>query len=80
MKDGIHPKLNNVCFIDAPTGQRILSRSTLTSREKEMIDGEEYNVIHLSTSGASHPAFTGVKQILDTAGRIDKFKRRYQKK
>ncbi len=79
MKAEIHPKLNNVCFIDAPTGARLLTRSTLTSKEKEDINGVEYHVVHCSTSGASHPAYTGQKMMLDTAGRIDKFNKRYKK-
>lgn len=79
MKADIHPKLNHVCFIDAPTGNRLLTRSTLSSKEKETINGVEYNVFHCSTSGASHPAYTGQKMMLDTAGRIDKFNKRYKK-
>ncbi|MCB1069943.1 MAG: 50S ribosomal protein L31 [Verrucomicrobia bacterium] len=79
MKNDIHPKMNPVCFIDAPTGNRLLTVAALSSKERETIDGVEHHVVHLSTSGASHPAFTGQKQILDTAGRIDKFKKRYAK-
>jgi large subunit ribosomal protein L31 len=79
MKADIHPKLNPVCFIDAPTGSRMLTRSTLTSKERETINGVEYNVVHCSTSGVSHPAYTGQKMMLDTAGRIDKFNKRYKK-
>ena len=80
MKKDIHPKLHNVCFVDAPAGKKLLTRAAMTTKETETIDGEEYFVVHLSTSAASHPAFTGQKQVLDTAGRIDKFKKRYEKK
>lgn len=80
MKNDIHPELNNLCFIDAPTGTRLLTRGVMTSKEKETIDGVEYYVIHCSTTSASHPAYTGQKMMLDTAGRIDKFKKRYAKK
>lgn len=80
MRTDIHPKLNPVCFIDAPTGSRLLTRAVLTSKERETINGIEYHIVHCSTSGASHPAFTGQKMMLDTAGRIDKFNKRYAKK
>jgi large subunit ribosomal protein L31 len=79
MRADIHPKLNDVCFVDAPTGTRLLTRAVLSSKEKETINGVEYHVIHCSTSGASHPAYTGQKMMLDTAGRIDKFNKRYKK-
>ena len=80
MRADIHPTLNHVCFIDAPTGSRLLTRSTLSSKERETINGIEYHVVHCSTSGASHPAYTGQKMMLDTAGRIDKFNKRYARK
>ncbi len=77
MKKDTHPTLNNVCFVDTTTGKRYFSRSTMKSAEKETVDGEEYFIVHCSVTADSHPIFTGEKRLIDTAGRIDKFKQRY---
>ena len=79
MKPGIHPTLNRVCFVDMSSGKRILTRSTMTSKETEVINGEKHYVVHLGISSYSHPFFTGEERFIDTAGRIDKFNRRYRK-
>lgn len=80
MKEGIHPKLNNVCFVDVPTGEKFLTLSTQSSDKKEVIDGKEYFVIPCGTTSASHPFFTGENRLVDTEGRVDKFNKRYAKK
>lgn len=80
MKNDIHPKLNNVCFVDSSTGTKFLTRSTMSSDKKDVIDGEEYYVVNVLTSSASHPIFTGKQQVLDTEGRIDKFNKRYARR
>ena len=77
MKSGIHPTLHRVCFVDQASGKRILTRSTMTSKETEVINGEKHYVVNLGISSYSHPFFTGEERFLDTAGRIDKFNRRY---
>ena len=77
MKSGIHPTLNRVCFVDQASGKRILTRSTMTSKETEVINGEKHYVVFLGISAYSHPFFTGEERFIDTAGRIDKFNRRY---
>lgn len=77
MKPGIHPPLNRVCFVDTTSGKRILTRSTMTSRDTEVIDGEKYYVVNVGISSFSHPFFTGEERFIDTAGRIEKFNRRY---
>jgi large subunit ribosomal protein L31 len=62
-------------------GVSFLSRSSAASRESvKWEDGNEYPLIKLEISNTSHPFFTGQKMLVDTAGRIDKFKRRYEKK
>jgi len=62
-------------------GVSFLSRSSASSRESvKWEDGNEYPLIKLEISNTSHPFFTGQKMLVDTAGRIDKFKRRYEKK
>lgn len=79
MKPGIHPTLHRVCFVDLSSGKRILTRSTMTSKETEIINGEKHYVVNLGISSYSHPFFTGEERFIDTAGRIDKFNRRYAK-
>jgi large subunit ribosomal protein L31 len=82
MKEGIHPKgYKFVVFKDMSNGYQFLGRSTAGS--KEMVkweDGNEYPLIKLEISNTSHPFYTGKNVLVDTAGRIDKFKKRYEKK
>ena len=82
MKKGIHPEnYRFVVFKDMSNGVSWLTRSTAQSRETvQWEDGNEYPVIKLEISNISHPFFTGQKVLVDTAGRIDKFKKRYEKK
>ena len=82
MKEGIHPgNYRLVVFRDMSNGHSFLSRSTANSGEKvQWEDGNEYPVIKLEISNTSHPFYTGKNMLVDTAGRIDKFKKRYEKK
>jgi large subunit ribosomal protein L31 len=82
MKQGIHPKnYRFVVFKDMSNGTSFLSRSTASSKETTTWeDGNEYPLIKLEISNTSHPFFTGKTMLVDTAGRIDKFKKRYEKK
>ncbi len=82
MKQGIHPEnYRLVVFKDMSNGISFLSRSTANSRETvQWEDGKEYPVIKLEISNTSHPFYTGKNMLVDTAGRIDKFKKRYAKK
>jgi large subunit ribosomal protein L31 len=77
MKKEIHPTLHPVVFVDAASGTRYVTRSTKTSDQTENVDGKEHYVIPLGISAASHPFFTGQKTFVDTAGRVDKFKKRF---
>ena len=81
MKKGIHPESYRfVVFKDMSNGHTFLTRSAAPS--KEMIvweDGNEYPVIKMEISNMSHPFFTGQNILVDTAGRIDKFKKKYAK-
>ena len=79
MKKDIHPQIHPVIFRDAGAGKDFIMYSTLTSKEKEKIDGIEYFVIHLDVSSASHPFFTGKQKLVDTSGRVEKFKKRMEK-
>lgn len=82
MKQGIHPKSYRfVVFKDMSNGNTFLTRSSANSKETiKYEDGNEYPLIKLEISNTSHPFFTGQKVLVDTAGRIDKFKKKYAKK
>lgn len=82
MKKGIHPdNYRFVVFKDMSNNIMFLSRSSAPSKETiKYEDGKEYPLIKLEISNTSHPFFTGQKVLVDTAGRIDKFKKRYAKK
>lgn len=82
MKKDIHPQgYRYVVFKDMSNGNMFLSRSTTNTRETiKYDDGNEYPLVKLEISSTSHPFFTGQKMLVDTAGRIDKFKKRYAKK
>jgi len=74
-----HPSLNNVCFLDVATGKRFLTRSTMKSPRKEMIDGKEYFIVLRDITMDSHPAYTGEKRLVDTAGRVEKFTSKFKR-
>lgn len=82
MKKGIHPEnYRFVVFKDMSNGYSFLSRSTAPSKETIVFeDGKEYPLIKLEISNTSHPFYTGKNVLVDTAGRIDKFKKKYEKK
>ncbi len=81
MKSEIHPKYNAVVFQDASSDFSFLTRSTLGSKETiQWTDGETYPLIKVEVSSASHPFYTGKHKIMDTGGRVDKFRRRYAQK
>jgi large subunit ribosomal protein L31 len=82
MKKGIHPgSYKLVVFKDMSNGHTFLSRSTAGSKETiKWEDGNDYPLIKLEISSTSHPFFTGKNVLVDTAGRIDKFKKKYEKK
>ena len=82
MKKGLHPtNYRFVIFKDMSNGTTFMSRSSAQSRETaKWEDGNEYPLIKLEISNTSHPFFTGKNMLVDTAGRIDKFKKRYEKK
>jgi large subunit ribosomal protein L31 len=74
-----HPTLNNVCYIDVATGRRFLTKSTLKSARKEQIEGREYFVVLRDVTMDSHPAYTGEKRLVDTAGRVEKFTTKFKR-
>jgi len=80
MKEQGHPPYQDVLFIDSATGYKFVCGSTMQPKEKEVFEGKEYPVFKLPVSSASHPFFTGSKQLIDSEGRVDKFVKRYAKK
>jgi large subunit ribosomal protein L31 len=74
-----HPTLNNVCFLDVATGKRFLTRSTMKSARKEKIEGEDYFIVLRDVTMDSHPAYTGEKRLVDTAGRVEKFTSKFKR-
>lgn len=78
MKADIHPEYKPVVFQDVSSNFAILTRSTMTSKETiKWEDGQEYPVIKIEISSASHPFYTGKHKIVDSGGRVDKFRKRY---
>ena len=79
MKPEIHPPYHKVLFVDTATGQEWVTRSTVGSKEKREVDGEEIPVVRLEVSSYSHPFWTGKMREVDSDGKIDRFRRRYGK-
>jgi large subunit ribosomal protein L31 len=79
MKSEGHPILNDVCFLDIGTGKRFLTKSTMKSIRKETIEGIEYYVVIRDVTMDSHPAYTGEKRLVDTAGRVEKFTSKFKR-
>ena len=81
MKKGIHPEYRYIVFKDESVDFAFLTRSTLKTRETTVwTDGKEYPLYKLDISSASHPFYTGKQKIVDTAGRVERFYRKYNMK
>ena len=80
MKADIHPEYRDVVFQDVTSDFKILTRSTLSSKETvKWEDGNEYPLVKIEVSSSSHPFYTGQNKLIDTSGRVDKFRKRYAK-
>jgi large subunit ribosomal protein L31 len=78
MREGIHPEYREVVFRDAASGQSFKTRSTMSSSQTvEWEDGKTYPLVVVDISSASHPFWTGNQRVLDTAGRVERFRQRY---
>jgi len=78
MKADIHPDYRDVVFLDTATGWKMLTRSTIHSKDKiEWEDGKEYPLVKVDISSASHPYYTGKMKFVDAAGRVEKFQKKY---
>ena len=81
MKTDIHPEnYRLVIFHDNSSGDRFLIGSTINAKETDTwSDGTEYPIVYVDVSSASHPFYTGQEKVMDTAGRVERFKARAQK-
>lgn len=77
MKSGIHPEYREVVFHDMSNDFKFVTRSTVNTRETIQFEGKEYPLVKLETSSESHPFYTGTQKIMDTAGRVEKFRNKY---
>ncbi len=79
MQTGIHPEYNEVVFQDISTGETFITSSTITKTSGETIalDGKEYPLVRVEVSSASHPFYTGKQTLVDTEGRVEKFRQKY---
>jgi large subunit ribosomal protein L31 len=80
MKKEIHPDYGPACFVDVSTGNRFLTNSTVKSDRTEEIDGVAHKVIICDITSDSHPVFTGEKRFVDTAGRVEKFQKKFRRR
>jgi large subunit ribosomal protein L31 len=80
MKKGIHPdNYRLVAFKDMSNNDIFITKSTADAKETIEVDGEKYPLVKLEISRTSHPFYTGKRKLVDTAGRIDKFRSKYAK-
>uniref|UniRef100_A0A7C2P510 Large ribosomal subunit protein bL31B n=1 Tax=Schlesneria paludicola TaxID=360056 RepID=A0A7C2P510_9PLAN len=77
MKAGIHPEYREVVFVDSSTGTQFLTRSTIKTDKTINYEGRKLPLVTVDISSASHPFFTGKQKFIDTAGRVEKFQKKY---
>jgi large subunit ribosomal protein L31 len=77
MKADIHPDYRFVVFQDTSSGDLLLTRSTIETNETIEYEGETYPLAKVEISAFTHPFYTGTMKIIDTAGRVERFERRY---
>lgn len=80
MKKNTHPTYRKVLFVDSASGHRFVCGSTLKTSAEEMFEGVSYPVSYVSISSSSHPFFTGSNQMVDSEGRVEKFRKRFERK
>ncbi len=77
MKTGIHPDYREVVFLDTSTGEKLFTRSTMKSKDTIEHEGQTYPLVKVEISSASHPFYTGKMKYVDSAGRVEKFQKKY---
>ncbi len=80
MKEGIHPNYREVVFQDMSSDFKFTTRSTIQTKEVITLDGKEYPLAKIEVSSESHPFYTGQQKVLDTAGRVEKFRNKFGSK
>ena len=80
MKKDIHPDYHPVCFVDVSSGARFITRSTMKSTQVVNIDGVDHFIVSRDVTADSHPAYTGEKRFVDTAGRVEKFQKKFSRR
>ena len=78
MKKDLHPKCQEVVFKDLSTGFKIITTSTVQTKEKIEVDGKTYPCVTFDVSSSSHPFYTGKQRLLDTEGRAERFMKKYK--
>jgi large subunit ribosomal protein L31 len=79
MKKAIHPEYRDVVFKDVSCGFEIITKSTIRTSDKINLNGIEYPMFKIDISSQSHPFYTGTQRVMDTEGRVDRFKKKYGK-
>jgi large subunit ribosomal protein L31 len=77
MKEGIHPNYREVLFVDMSNNFMFVTRSTIQTRETGEFEGKSYPLAKIEVSSESHPFYTGTQKIMDTAGRVEKFNKKF---
>lgn len=77
MKKGIHPEYRPVVFYDVGADYKLLTCSTVETKETITLDGEEYPMVKVEISSASHPFYTGQQTYVDTLGRVERFQKKF---
>ncbi|HTD03316.1 type B 50S ribosomal protein L31 [Undibacterium sp.] len=77
MRDGIHPNYREVLFHDVSNDFKFVTRSTIQTRETTEFEGKQYPLVKIEVSAESHPFYTGKHKIVDTAGRVEKFRQKF---
>jgi large subunit ribosomal protein L31 len=80
MKENIHPNYREVLFVDVSCDFKFVTRSTIQTRETMEFNGKEYPLAKIEVSSESHPFYTGTQKIMDTAGRVEKFRQKFGSK
>lgn len=79
MKEGIHPEYHPVVFVDSSTGAEFVTYSTMKSKTTREIDGVEHFEVRLEITSDSHPFWTGNQKLIDTEGRVERFRKKYSR-
>jgi large subunit ribosomal protein L31 len=77
MKAGIHPNYREVVIQDMSIDFKFITRSTINTRDTIEFEGKTYPLVKIEVSAESHPFYTGKHKIVDTAGRVDKFRKKF---